>query len=154
MPLRLESSAFKDGDRIPDRFTCSGQDVSPALRWSDAPSGTASFVLICDDPDAPMMTWVHWVVYNIPGNSSGLPEDVPKQRSLRDGSLQGENSWKRIGYGGPCPPRGKPHRYYFKLYAIDRLLELKPGASKKEVQTAMDGHVVAQAELVGIYGRS
>ena len=152
MAFTLQSSAFQNGGSIPKKFTCEAADVSPELTWSGAPEKTQSFALIADDPDAPMGTWVHWVIYDLPPNTSKLPEGVPKQEQAANGA-QGKNSSGKIGYGGPCPPPGKPHRYFFKLYALDSKLSLKPGARKPEVEAAMKGHVLAQAELMGKYGR-
>ena len=152
MAFTLQSSAFQNGGSIPKKFTCEAADVSPELTWSGAPEKTQSFALIADDPDAPMGTWVHWVIYDLPANTGKLPEDVPKQEQAAYGA-QGKNSSGKIGYGGPCPPPGKPHRYFFKLYALDSKLNLKPGARKPEVEAAMKGHVLAQAELMGKYGR-
>ncbi|MCU0859196.1 MAG: YbhB/YbcL family Raf kinase inhibitor-like protein [Thermoplasmata archaeon] len=153
MALRLESTAFMNGEAIPVRHTCDGEDLSPPLSWSAAPDGARSFALVCDDPDAPIMTWVHWIVYSLPAKRSSLPEDVKRVRQLSDGTMQGTNSWKRIGYGGPCPPMDSTHRYFFRLYALDRELDLAPGAEKKELLRAMEGAVLAQAELMGTYRR-
>jgi len=152
MAFTLQSSAFQNGGSIPKKFTCEAADVSPELTWSGAPEKTQSFALIADDPDAPMGSWVHWVIYDLPANTAKLPEGVPNQEQTADGA-QGKNSSGKIGYGGPCPPPGKPHRYFFKLYALDSKLNLKPGARKPEVEAAMKGHVLAQAELMGKYGR-
>ena len=152
MAFTLQSSAFQNGGSIPKKFTCEAADVSPELTWSGVPEKTQSFALIADDPDAPMGTWVHWVIYDLPPNTAKLPEGVPKQEQAASGA-QGKNSSGKIGYGGPCPPPGKPHRYFFKLYALDSKLNLKPGARKPEVEAAMKGHVLAQAELMGKYGR-
>lgn len=151
--LEISSTAFEHGANIPRVFTCDGADESPPLAWSGAPEGTAGYALICDDPDAPVGTWVHWLMWNIPGSSQGLAEEVPTDETLTDGSRQGKNGWGRIGYGGPCPPRGKPHRYFFKLYALDALLDLKPGANKNQLLKAMEGHILAEAELMGLYSR-
>ena len=153
MALKLESTAFLNGGTIPVRHTCDGEDVSPPLNWSGAPEGTESFALVCDDPDAPIMTWVHWVIYAMPSEKRSLAEDVKRMRQLPDGTRQGTNSWKRIGYGGPCPPRDSTHRYHFKLYAIGRVVDLGPGAEKKELLRAIEGSVLAHAELMGIYRR-
>ena len=150
--MNIKSSVFEEGGDIPQKYSCDGEDISPPLSWSGAPETTKSFALISDDPDAPMGTWVHWVIYNIPGSSSGLDEDVPADETLSDGSMQGQNSWNRIGYGGPCPPGGT-HRYYFKLYALDTELDLKTGASKKELERAMKGHVVAEEQIMGRFSR-
>ncbi len=145
-------SVFGNMEEIPTKYTCDGIDISPPLRWEGQPSGVVSYVLIVDDPDAPGRTFTHWVLYNIPADINSLPENVPKQKET-DYGVQGRNDFGRIGYGGPCPPRGKPHRYFFKLYAIDIKLDLSPGASKKEVENAIKGHVLAQTQLIGLYGR-
>lgn len=153
MSFQISSTAFSNGQLIPKKLTCDGLDVSPELNWKDAPAGTKSFALIMDDPDAPAGTWVHWVLYNIPGETKQLPEAMPKEEQLPDGALQGHNSFRKIGYGGPCPPPGKPHRYYFKLYALDTKPDLEAGASKADVERAMKGHVLGETELIGRYGR-
>lgn len=150
--MTITSSVFEEGGMIPVKYSCDGDDLSPPLSWSDVPETTKSFALISDDPDAPVGTWVHWVIYNIPGSSSGLNEGIPTDKALSDGSIQGSNSWKKVGYGGPCPPGGT-HRYYFKLYALDTELDLGPGASKKELERAMKGHVVAEDQLMGRFSR-
>jgi hypothetical protein len=152
MPLSITSTAFKQGDRIPSKYTCDGSDVSPGLEWSDVPEGTRSFTIIADDPDAPVGTWIHWVFYNILGETRTLPEAVPPDANLPDGSRQGKNSWGRPGYGGPCPPGGT-HRYFFKLYALDTVLELQSGVSEDDLLKAMKGHILAEAELMGLYSR-
>lgn len=148
----IKSSAFAEGDMIPPKYTCDEQDVSPPLEWKDAPAGTKSFALIFDDPDAPGGIWVHWVVYNIPSNIFQLEENIKPQQGSKDTILQGNNSWSRTGYGGPCPPKGT-HRYYFKLYALDEILPFKPGMSKKELLNSMKGHILAEAQLMGKYKR-
>jgi Raf kinase inhibitor-like YbhB/YbcL family protein len=153
MAFELKSPAFSAGADIPKKFTCDGPDLSPALSWGEAPANTASFALIADDPDAPVGTWVHWVLFNLPARTRELPQGVPKKEELEDGALQGTNDFRRIGYGGPCPPAGPSHRYFFKLYALDAQLSLKAGATKGEVEKAMKGHVVEQAELMGRYKR-
>jgi Raf kinase inhibitor-like YbhB/YbcL family protein len=153
MSFSIKSSAFSEGDAIPKQYTCDAADVSPALSWAEAPAGTQSFALIADDPDAPVGNWTHWVIWNIPAQASGLPKGVAKQETLGDGSRQGKNDFKRIGYGGPCPPPGKPHRYFFKLYALDTKLKLNAGASKSELERAMSSHVLAETKLMGTYGR-
>jgi Raf kinase inhibitor-like YbhB/YbcL family protein len=150
--LDFSSVAFAAGEAIPAQYTCDGDDISPPLRWGDPPTGTQNYALIVDDPDAPGGTWVHWVLYHVPAAARSLPEAVPPQAQLEDGSRHGRNSWKRADYGGPCPPRGT-HRYFFKLYALDSPLDLEPGASKEQLLQAMDGHVLAQAELIGTYSR-
>lgn len=151
--LSLTSTAFQEGDKIPDRYTSQGQDISPPLAWSEPPEGAQSFALIMDDPDAPGGTFTHWVIFNIPSNSRGLPEAVPTEDQLSDGTLQGKNSFGRIGYGGPSPPSGPAHRYQFTLYALDQPLDLTAGASKKQVLDAIQGHILAQGKLTGIYQR-
>ena len=151
--LTLKSSAFAAGANIAKKYTCDAEDVSPPLTWNDPPAGAQSFALIADDPDAPVGTWVHWVIYDLPGNARELAEGVAKQEQLPNGARQGRNDFRKIGYGGPCPPPGKPHRYFFKLYALDGKLNLKSGATKADVEKAMQGHIVAQGELMGRYGR-
>ncbi len=152
MAFEMTSSAFQQEKMIPAKYTCDGEDLSPALTWSSPPEGTASFALVCDDPDAPVGIWIHWVIYNIPAESRGLAEAVPKKERLPDDTIQGISDFKRIGYGGPCPPSGT-HRYYFKLYALDRKLDLPPGATKKSLLHAMGGHILGEAVLMGRYKR-
>jgi Raf kinase inhibitor-like YbhB/YbcL family protein len=147
MALELKSSVFAEGKPIPSKYTCDGGDVSPPLAWSGAPQGTKSFALIADDPDAPMGTWVHWVTWNIPATATAFPEG-----NVASGTKQGITDFKRPGYGGPCPPSGT-HRYFFKLYALDTALELPATANKGQLETAMKGHIVAQAQLMGTYAR-
>jgi Raf kinase inhibitor-like YbhB/YbcL family protein len=153
MALSVRSAAFESGSRIPKDYTCDGRDVSPPLRWTGAPQGTGSFALICDDPDAPMGTWVHWVIYGIPADTDRLPEAVPARERLESGAVQGGNDFGRIGYGGPCPPRGKPHRYFFRLYALDSQLTAPAGLTKKALLAQMQGHILEKTELHGLYGR-
>lgn len=153
MSFKLSTTAFEPGGMIPKQFTCDGPDLSPALEWSGAPANTRSFSLIMDDPDAPVGTWVHWVVYDLPADTKQLGEGAPKDEQLLNGARQGRNDFRRIGYGGPCPPPGPAHRYFFKLYALDAQLNLKAGASKAEVEKAMAGHILAQASLMGRYQR-
>jgi len=145
--IKLTSFAFKEGETIPQKYTCDDRDLSPPLTWTGVPPGTESLVLIADDPDAPVGTWVHWVVFDLP----------PQMAELTEGKgvvgVNGINSWRRQGYGGPCPPPGKPHQYFFKLYALDILLGLEAGASKVDVESAMQGHILAQGQLMGMYGR-
>lgn len=150
--MHVTSSAFTEGSVIPAKYTCDGEDISPPLEWKNASAGTKSFVLICDDPDAPGSTWVHWVAYNIPPETNKLDENVKPEKEFKDGMRQGNNSWPKIGYGGPCPPSGI-HRYYFKLYALDTMLELKLGATKAQVLHAMKGHILAEGQLMGKYKR-
>ncbi|HUI87152.1 MAG TPA: YbhB/YbcL family Raf kinase inhibitor-like protein [Anaerolineales bacterium] len=152
MTLSISSPAFKNGAAIPAMYTCISKDVSPALAWSSQPSATKSFALIMDDPDAPGGTWVHWVIYNIPASAHGLPEAAPTKVQLDDGSLNGANSWGHLGYGGPCPPSGT-HRYFFKLYALDTMLDLPSGASKQKLLAAMQDHILAQGELMGTFSK-
>ena len=147
MPITISSSAFSEGDEIPRKHTCDGEDLSPPLYWSGSPDGTQSLVLITDDPDAPGGTFVHWVLYNIPPNTTLLAEGVSGV------GTQGVNGFGRSGYGGPCPPKGPAHRYFFKLYALDTSLDLQSSAGKAEVEMAMQGHVLAQGQLVGTYKR-
>ena len=153
MSFTITTTAFQPGGDIPRKYTCEGPDVSPALSWSDPPAGTQSFALISDDPDAPVGTWVHWVAYDLPASARQLPEGVPKTDTISAGGVQGLNDFGKTGYGGPCPPPGKPHRYYFKLYALGSKLNLKPGATKKAVEQAMQGHILAQAEVMGRFKR-
>ena len=146
MAFTLTSTAFSDGAAIPAQYTCDGVDVSPPLAWSGPPPGSGSLALIADDPDAPAGTWVHWVLYNLPADVSELPENIAKVESLDlGGARQGRNDFRHPGYGGPCPPPGPAHRYFFKLYALDTRLELKAGAQKKDVEAAMEGHVLGSA---------
>jgi Raf kinase inhibitor-like YbhB/YbcL family protein len=150
--MKIKSSAFQEGGKIPGRYTCDDKDVSPPLFWEDIPENTKSLVLICDDPDAPMGTWVHWVMYNLDPAINELPENVPASEILDNGSIQGKNDFRRIGYGGPCPPGGV-HRYYFKLYALDIKLDLGPGLAKSELLRAMEGHILDECQLMGRYSR-
>ena len=153
MRFALGSDSFMDGQDIPVRHTCDGPDVSPALAWGEPPPGTKTFALICDDPDAPVGTWVHWVIFNLPAATRVLPESVPKTKDLADGSRQGMNDFRRIGYGGPCPPPGPAHRYFFRLYALSKMLELPAGATQADVLRAMEGSILATAQCMGRYGR-
>ena len=149
MSLNLKSDAFVSGQSIPAKYTCVGKNVSPALTWSDPPAGTRSFALIVDDPDAPMGTWVHWVLFNIPADQHDLAEDLPVTGNA---IYFGKNSSGNTRYDGPCPPSGT-HRYYFKLYALDTLVDLRPGATKDELLKAMQGHTLAQGELMGTFSK-
>ena len=153
MSLTLTSRAFAHGAAIPSRHTCDGQDMSPPLAWNEPPSGTKSFVLINDDPDAPMGTWVHWIVYNLPASVRQLPEAYPPDAERPDGTRQGTTDFGRIGYGGPCPPSGT-HRYVFTLNALDTTLSLGSGATKAQVEAAIQHHVLARAQLMGTYRRA
>lgn len=149
MTIEVTSTAFNDGQAIPSRYTCDGQDISPALAWRNVPAGAASLVLIMDDPDAPRGNWVHWVIFNMPTDVTGLPE---ASDAVPSGATEGNNSWKRTGYGGPCPPSGT-HRYFFKLYAVDTLLDLSSGVTRGQVERAMEGHILDWGELMGTYTR-
>ena len=151
--MKLSSPAFGEGDPIPEKYTCQGDDVSPPLEWTGAPDTTESFALICDDPDAPGEGWVHWVLYNLPGGTTELPEQFPAKAALPYGVCQGLNDFNKTGYGGPCPPPGKAHRYYFKLYALDSQLDLGPKAVKSDLVDAMEGHVLAKGQWMGTYLR-
>jgi hypothetical protein len=152
MAIRVESSAFSEGGAIPRQHTCDGRDSSPPLSWSGVPEAAKSLALICDDPDAPGKTWVHWVLYNLPAATRALPEGVPPGKTLSEGGAQGTNDFRKLGYGGPCPPGGT-HRYLFKLFALDREVALSPGATKDELLRAMEGHVLAEGKLTGKYSR-
>ena len=151
-PFSISSPAFKEGDPIPIQFSCDGEGQSPSLEWSGIPEGTASFVLVMDDPDAPGGTWVHWVLFNIPGDASGLPSSIPTTAVLDDGSVHGANSWGRSDYGGPCPPGGT-HRYFFKLYALNSVLALADGADLGEVEQALGEYLIGETSLMGTYTR-
>ncbi len=153
MAFTLNSGSFNNGAAIPRDFTCDGSDNSPALSWTGAPAGTKSFALIVDDPDAPGGVFTHWVIYDIPGEATSLPPGVPKTADA-NGARQGRNSFGKIGYGGPCPPPGKPHRYFFRLHALSKPLGIKSGATKQDVERAISGSVLGTAELMGTYGRS
>lgn len=152
MAFEITSEAFEAEAPIPVKYTCDGENISPPLTWRDPPEGASSYALISDDPDAPAGTWVHWVLFNIPGDARSLTEAIPADETLPDGSSHGQNSWRTIGYGGPCPPSGT-HRYFFKLYALDQMLELPASASKEDLLAAMEGHVLGETELMGTYAR-
>jgi Raf kinase inhibitor-like YbhB/YbcL family protein len=147
MAIQVTSSAFSEGETIPKKFTCDGENVSPALSWTGVPQGTKSLAVIADDPDAPVGDWVHWVLLDLPLDLNGLPEGASGL------GVAGLNDFRKPGYGGPCPPKGKPHRYYFKVYALDTLLGLKIGATKAQAEAAMKGHILAQGQLMGRYSR-
>jgi Raf kinase inhibitor-like YbhB/YbcL family protein len=158
MNLQITSTAFAEGQSIPQKYTCQGSDVSPPLKWSGAPAHTKSFALIADDPDAPdpkapKMTWVHWVLYDLPATTTELAENIAKTPTLPNGAKQGITDFMRVGYGGPCPPPGGAHRYFFKLYALDTVLNLKPGVTKNDLLKAMEDHILAQGQLMGMYQR-
>ncbi|MFW5769729.1 MAG: YbhB/YbcL family Raf kinase inhibitor-like protein [Spirochaetota bacterium] len=150
--MEITSTEFREGEPIPSKYSCDGQDISPPLAWKDIPEGTKSLALIADDPDAPGKTWVHWVVYDIPPTVNGFSESVAASENLEGGGTQGVNDFKRIGYGGPCPPSGE-HRYYFKLYALDRVLNESPGLSKQKLEQLMEGKILDQCSLMGTYAR-
>lgn len=150
--MKLESSAFEASGSIPPKYTCDRENISPPLRWDEPPAGTQSLALICDDPDAPVGTFLHWLLYDLPPETRQIPEAVPAVAKLPAGGVQGKNDFRKQGYGGPCPPSGT-HRYFFKLYALDKKLALEPGATKAQLLKAMEGHVLASAELVGRYAR-
>src|SRR5882762_2072652 len=152
MTIKVTSTAFNDGEMIPKKYTCDSENVSPPLAWAGVPANAKSIALIADDPDAPGKTWVHWVVYDLPTSVTSLPENVAKAEQLPGGGKQGTNDFKKIGYGGPCPPSGT-HRYYFKLYALNAETSLKPGATKEQLQQAMAGNIIAQGQLLGRYKR-
>ncbi len=150
--MELKSSAFGNGDMIPVKYTCDGEDISPPVSWKAIPAATKSLAIICDDPDAPVGTWVHWVCYDILPDVNQLAEKIAPTENMAIGGKQGINDFRKIGYNGPCPPGGT-HRYYFKLYALDTVLNLAPGARKKELLDAMQGHIIDKAQLVGRYKR-
>ncbi len=149
----ISSLSFSNGGAIPKQHTCSGENFSPPLQWRNPPNGAKSFALIADDPDAPMGVFVHWVIYNLPADTCGLSEKASPQGALLEGCVEGVNDFKRIGYSGPCPPPGKPHRYFFKLYALDTVVDIPGKATKALLIQKMQGHILDQAELVGLFGR-
>lgn len=153
MDIIIKSPAFVPGGKIPGKYTCDGMDISPPLTWTSGPEGTKTFALICDDPDAPMGTWVHWVLFNLPADITEFRENLPPEKELESGAKQGMNDFRKIGYGGPCPPGGV-HRYFFKLYALDTEINLEAGATKEELLKAMEGHILAEGQLIGRYERS
>jgi Raf kinase inhibitor-like YbhB/YbcL family protein len=151
--MTMTTPAFQSGQAIPAKYTCEGADISPPLQWTEVPAGAKSLSLIFDDPDAPVGTWVHWVLYNLPVAPGELSENMPDSDELSNGAKQGLNDFKRVRYGGPCPPPGKFHRYYFKLYALDSVLGLRPRATKKDLLRSMEGHILAEAQFMGTYQR-
>jgi Raf kinase inhibitor-like YbhB/YbcL family protein len=153
MALNLSSKSFASGENIPKQYTCDAEDRSPELHWAAPPAATKSFALIADDPDAPVGTWVHWVLFNLPADTRSLPESLPKTAAVESGAVQGQNDFGKTGYNGPCPPPGKPHRYFFKLYALDLTVNLKSNAKKPDLERAMKGHILAQGEYMGRYAR-
>jgi len=152
MEIKITSTAFDEGSMIPRSYTCDGEDVSPPLAWTGVPEGTKSLALICDDPDAPVGTWVHWVLFNLPADINGLSANVPPDKVIENGGRHGMNDFRKFGYGGPCPPGGT-HRYYFKLYALDAEINLDAGINKAQLVKAMEGHILAQGQLMGRYKR-
>jgi len=152
MAITITSAAFTEGGMIPREYTCDGKDISPPLAWTGAPEGTRSLAIICDDPDAPMGTWVHWVLFNVPATADELPQGIPPDRILENGARHGINDFGKLGYGGPCPPGGT-HRYYFKVYALDTDLTQDPGIAKAELLKSMEGHILAEGQLMGRYKR-
>ena len=153
MTIEVTSPAFTEGASIPTRHTCDGEDVSPPLKWSRIPDGTRGIALVVDDPDAPGRTWVHWVLYGLPADVTELPEGISAAERTPQGTQQGTNDFKKLGYGGPCPPPGSPHRYFFKVYALGADVSLEPGATKRELLFAIEGQVLAQGQLMGRYQR-
>lgn len=152
MEVKVTSTAFKEGELIPKKYTCDGENISPAIAWTGVPADTKCFALICDDPDAPRGIWVHWVLFNIPADVKGLSESVPRKSTLGNGARQGMNDSHELGYDGPCPPGGT-HRYYFKVYALDSVLMLESGATKAQLLKAMEGHILGEGQLMGRYKR-
>lgn len=153
LKLQMNSTAFPEGGQIPIKYTCDGKDISPPLSWTGVPEEAQSLVLIADDPDAPAGVWVHWVIYDMPPMLDNLPEGVPTEANLAGTGVQGQNDFQNTGYGGPCPPGSKPHRYHFKLFALDQMLNLSPEATKAQVEDAMKDHILAEGRLIGEYGR-
>ena len=153
MALELSSPAFKAGEYIPEVFSCGGRDISPSLTWQGVPPGTVTLALTCTDPDAPVGIWVHWIIFNLPASLRGLEDNFPVRANLPSGIRQGMNDFRKIGYLGPCPPPGRPHRYFFRLYALDRQLDLPAGVSRPDLEKAMKGHILEEAELMGLFRR-
>ncbi|HEC88492.1 MAG TPA: YbhB/YbcL family Raf kinase inhibitor-like protein [Thermoplasmata archaeon] len=149
----IESPAFREGDVIPVKYTCDGEDMSPPLKWRDVPSNAKSIAIICEDPDAPLIKWIHWIIYNIPPEIGELNENIPKKEEIEGGIRQGKNSWNKFGYGGPCPPGKKPHRYYFRMYALDIKINVQQPLKKRNLLKLMEGHIIEEAELMGKYSR-
>lgn len=150
--MEINSPAFEAGGLIPPQYTCDGQNISPPMSWTNVPAHTKSLALICDDPDAPVGTWVHWVIFNLPADLKELPENTPPQKTLQNGAKQGKNDFRKIGYGGPCPPSGT-HRYFFELYALNTVLNLEAGVTKADLLKTMEGHILAESRLMGKYKR-
>jgi Raf kinase inhibitor-like YbhB/YbcL family protein len=152
MTIKITSSAFIEGSMIPKRYTCDAEDVSPDLAWTGVPEGSKSLALICDDPDAPMGNWVHWVLFNLPPDIDELHAEIPPEKTLKNSARHGKNDFGRFGYGGPCPPSGT-HRYFFKLYALDTRIKLGSGITKAQLLEAMNGHILDEGRLMGKYKR-
>jgi hypothetical protein len=152
MEFKIESSAFREGEIIPSKYTCNGENISPPLRWINAPKGTKSFAIINDDPDAPAGDWVHWVIYNIPAGIHELKEGASSKKLLPKETIEGITDFRKTGYDGPCPPSGI-HRYYFKLYALDAVLHLQAGVTKMQLLNAMQGHIISKTTIIGRYQR-
>jgi Raf kinase inhibitor-like YbhB/YbcL family protein len=153
MAMQMTSKAFDDGGAIPEKHTCDGADLSPALEWTSVPDDAMTLALILEDPDTPDGTWVHWVFYNFPAHILEIEEGLPREGQLENGIMQGLNDFKTMGYGGPCPPSGT-HRYVFKLFALDKELEIQPGANKRQLLTAMEGHILDRAQFMGTYSKT
>jgi len=151
--MNIFSPTFKEGEMIPVQYTCDGKNISPPLSWNEVPEGTETLALICDDPDAPVGHWDHWILFNIPVGGEGLPEGIPPDKILGNGAIHGRNSWGRLGYGGPCPPSGV-HRYFFRLYALDEVLDLAVGSPAELLKKSMEGHILSRAECMGRYSRT
>jgi Raf kinase inhibitor-like YbhB/YbcL family protein len=151
--IKLTSSAFTEGSVIPRQYTCDGANISPQLLWDSVPDGTQTLILIAEDPDAPNGTWTHWIVFGIPASIRELPENMPPQRTLTGGIQQGINDFKKLGYGGPCPPAGQQHRYYFKLYALDMVMLFEEPPTRRQLLSGIEGHILAEGKLMGKYQR-
>ncbi len=154
MAITMSSSSFQEGTAIPRAHTCDGEDTSPALRWQGVPKGAKSLALICEDPDAPRGTWIHWVLWGLPASERFLPERVSRDAKLKSGASQGLSDFKEVGYRGPCPPPGPPHRYYFRLFALDAMPTLLARASAADLRRAMEGHILAEGAIMGTYQRA
>ena len=153
MELTVSSTVFREGETIPAKYTCQGEDISPSITWGEPPDGTRSLAIIVDDPDAPGGVFTHWIIFNLPADTRQSPAAVPTQPQLDSGARQGKTDFGRVGYGGPCPPPGKPHRYQFTVYALDRTLDLAAGVSRSQVLEAMQGNILSRGRLTGIYER-
>jgi Raf kinase inhibitor-like YbhB/YbcL family protein len=151
--ISITTNAFGQGERIPEPYTCNGQNISPPLTWEKIPAGTKSIAVIVDDPDAPRGSFTHWLIYNLPPDARGLAEQIPKERHLPDGSIQGMNDFGRIGYAGPCPPPGRHHRFTITVFAIDIMVDPREAETQAAFRKAIQGHTLAKGELMGIYGR-